>query len=82
MIVYNNRITYNNYHHIQDKYKNLTNYSDDLLKILCRLEEKRSQFFDRTGLLPNIFKLSYPNPFPFTNNYQNISFENIVRNRV
>lgn len=82
MIVYNNRIAYTYYHRVKDEYKNLNNYNLKLLEFLISTEKSRTNFFDRTGLLPNVYKLSYPQPFPYTNTYKFVSFEDLCQTRV
>lgn len=82
MIVYNNRISYIYYHKIKDIYKNLDFYDTKLLSFLISTEKSRTNFFDRTGMLPNVYKLSYPHKFPYINNYQFISFEELCQKRV
>ena len=82
MIILNNKAAYLYFDNIHPKFKCNIYKDNDLINNYINVSNNYNDvFFDRTGILPKVFKTSHPFPLPLTNTYENKSFEFICMER-
>lgn len=82
MIILNNRSAYVYFDTVHPKFKHNIYRDEELLNNYINASKNYNDVvFDRTGILPKVFRTSYPFPLPLTHQYKEKSFESLCVER-